>query len=367
MISNLKRRALFFKNSLLRSLSLKTGLVLAQPTFVSLAVANRCCLRCQQCDLWQKESPRTCLSLDQQKKAILEFKNWLGPFKLNLTGGEPFLSRSILSVISYASGLGIETFVNSNGYPINPGLAAGIVRSGLGHLSISLDSHRIKIHDEIRGVKGAFERARKAIDLVQKFRGNRGKPVLSLTTVVMEKNLEDLAELVFLTRRLGLNGINFQPLQSKYSFGFQKYSSVWYRRHPLWPKNSPEVNRVIDRLIELKKAGWPIYNPLWELKRFKAYFYNPNCFNNEPCLVGLSNLSVDIGGEVRLCFSLPPIGNILREGPAAIWRGKEAAKRREQIRKCTKNCRILLCNRKLGPGQILKEAFFRQFRLKIKT
>lgn len=238
-------------------------------------------------------------------------------------------------------------------------MAKKIVESGLGHLSISLDSSRPEVHDSFRGVKGVTQRAVRAVELVKEYRGHKKLPLLSLTSIIMKDNLDDLNDLVSLVKELSLDGNNFQVLMSKYSFGSRPYDSLWHKKNPLWPNNTQKTSRIIKQLISLKKSGFSINNPVSELERFRLYFADPDCFNHEACLVGLSNFAIDIKGDVRLCFTMPPIGNIKNHSPEEIWKGKEAEKRRIEIKNCKKNCRLLLCNRKLSPGQIFKEAFFR--------
>jgi MoaA/NifB/PqqE/SkfB family radical SAM enzyme len=355
-----KEKINFLINTILRDLSLKHDKVLCKPTFVSLAMSEQCCLRCRQCDIWKNKPTKNQLSFEQRKNAVKNLKNWLGNFKLNITGGEPFLNKQTIPLISYAQKLGVSTFINSNGYLIDNQLAKEIVKSRLSHLSISLDSTKEQTHDYIRGVKGSFQKALGAIRKVKKYGQN--KLQLSITSIILENNLADLKDLVYLTKKLNLSGINFQPLMSKHSFGLEQYNPLWFKKEPLWPKNKKLVIKVISRLIKLKKQGFPIYNPVWELEDFIKYFKNPNSFQQRPCLVGISNFSIDVKGDVRLCFSMNPIANIKKQKPKFIWKSKIAEKQRKLIKNCQKNCRILLCNRKYSLAQVIKEAIIRRVR-----
>ena len=81
----------FLKNTFLREVSFRSGRLLNKPTFVSLEVSELCCLRCQQCDLWQNKKAKNRLTFEEKKEAILGLGAWLKRFKINFTGGEPFL------------------------------------------------------------------------------------------------------------------------------------------------------------------------------------------------------------------------------------------------------------------------------------
>lgn len=349
----------FLKNTFLRDLSFSSGKIFCKPTFVSLALSELCCLRCRQCDIWKNKPAKNKMTFSQRKEAILRIKKWLKYFKLNFAGGEPFLNKQTIPLVSFASSLGITTSINSNGYLIDGKMAKKIIESCLTHLNISLDSHQEKIHDRIRGVKGAYKRACDGIKLVKKFKNKKKNPLISITSIIMKDNLDDLVSLVYLVKKLDLGGILFQPLMSKYSFGSDPYNLFWYKNNPLWPNDYKKVNRTIDKLIFLKKSGLPIYNRFWELDNFKIYFKNPNSLDKMPCLVGLSNFAVDVKGNVRLCFNMKPVGNIKDQNPEVIWKGKVAHQRRIEIQNCRKSCRLLLCNRKFSLGQVFSEFFFR--------
>jgi len=320
-----------------------------KPTFVSLEVEDSCNLKCLHCDIWKKgRNPRR-LSLEQMKKAVVKLKDWLGTFHLNLTGGEPFLGKDTIPLIKFASREGISVHTNSNGFLIDKGLARRIVESGLDSLSISLDSLKPEVHNRLRGNKKAFKQAIKALELVTKLR--RQKPFLSIVTVVMKQNLDELENLVYWTKKKGLDSIFFQALWQNFD---AEYDPAWFSLSDFWPRDSKKVKKVMDRLTQLKKGGYPIGNNPEDFARYRKYFTDPTSFGKgSPCFVGVNNFAIDTAGNARLCFNFPPVGNILKEDLEAIWNGKKACAQRLKIARCKRGCKVLLCNTPMSRGQAL--------------
>lgn len=316
-----------------------------KPTFVSLEVEDTCFFRCQHCDIWKKEKAPKRMDLEQMKKLVIILKKWLGTFQLNLTGGEPFLNEDIFSLIKFASGQGILVHVNSNGFLINKELAKEIIESGLNSLSISLDSLDSKLYNQLRGNKGAFQGAISALKTINGLRQPK-KLFLSMVTVIMKQNLNELEKLVFWAKKQDLDAIFFQALWQNFDV---KYKPLWFKSSDLWPNDIKKVNKVMNRLSQMKAEDYPIGNVRSDFHYYKLYFANPVRFGERnPCLAGLNNFNIDITGKVRLCFNFPPVGNILKEKPQAIWNGEKAQRQRLKIARCKRGCKILLCNNPLS-------------------
>ncbi|MBU3956747.1 radical SAM protein [Patescibacteria group bacterium] len=320
------------------------------PSFVSLEAEDGCNLRCLHCDIWEKERSPKRMNLKQMKEAVLRLKNWLGIFQLNLTGGEPFLNKDIIPLIEFASTWGILVHTNSNGFLIDQKLAREIVKSELNSLSISLDSLKPEKYNKLRGNKEAFQRAIRALEMISEIR-RPTEPFLSITTVVMRQNLGELEKLVHWTKEQGLDAIFFQAIWQNFDAG---YDPTWFKSSDFWPHDLKKVKKVMNRLIQLKKEGYPIGNKMEDFKRYNEYFANPVSFGkSNPCFVGVNNFDVDITGKVRLCFNFPRVGNILKEKPENIWNGKRAQAQRLEIARCERGCKILLCNTPMSRKEAL--------------
>lgn len=320
------------------------------PSFISLEVEDGCNLQCLHCDIWKtKRNPKR-MNLGQMKRVVLVLKDWLGIFQVNLTGGEPFLNKNTIPLIKFAFNQGILVHTNSNGFLIDQKLAREIVESGLNSLSISLDSLKPEVYNRLRGNKEAFTRATGALELVNKIREPK-KPFLSVTTIIMKQNLDELENFVYWTGERGLDAIFFQAVWQNFD---AKYNPDWFKSSNFWPDNIKKVKKVMNRLTQLKKEAYPIGNKAEDFQGYKEYFADPIAFGEDnPCFVGVNNFNVDIVGEMRLCFNFPSVGNILREKPEDIWNGKRARIQRLRIAGCQRGCKILLCNTPISRKEAL--------------
>jgi len=344
-----KYSLIYAKNYLLESLAIYFPKVVPKPLYVGFSVGTLCNFRCRHCDLWRiPTNPKKYLKTAQIIKILKNLRNWLGPFRLTFTGAEPLLRKDILEIVSFAAKNDIETILTTNGWFIDQKLAKKIVKSGLDMIAISLDGALPKTHDFLRGKKGSCQKAVESLNFLVKARKDKSKPHIYINTVIMADNLEELVDLVRLAKKKGIDGIRFEALESKYLFGDSEYNPNWFKDNPLWPGNTKKVKLVINGLIKLKKQGYPVKNTFKELEDLKSYYKDPAEIAKRYrfCFTGVRNFAIDEYGDVKLCFGMEPVGNILKQKPEDIWYGKEANKLREEIRNCRRYCRILPCNKR---------------------
>lgn len=348
---------IYAKNYLLESLAIYFPGIVPKPLYIGFSVGTLCNFKCQHCDLWRvKTEPRKYLKTNQVKRLLRQLRDWLGPFRLVLTGAEPFLRKDILEIIAFASKNDIYTVLTTNGWLVDEELAKRIVTSGLDVFNVSLDGAQSSTHDVLRGKREAYQRAIRTLRLVKETRGKKKTFVIYINTVIMEPNVEELIDLVKLTKKEGIDGVRFQALESKQLFGDAKYDPAWFKSNPLWPKSSKKLVKILDKLAQLKKQGYPIKNTLKELEDLKAYYKNPIEIAKKYkfCFTGVRNFAIDEYGNVKLCFGMKPVGNVLKQSPEEVWYGQEANKLREEIRRCQRYCRILPCNKREELGQLMK-------------
>ena len=113
----------------------------------------------------------------------------------------------------------------------------------------------------------------------------------------------------------------------------------------LWPHDKTQLDLVIDQLIERKNRGYKISNSVKQLETFKAYFKQPDKVRDgKVCNQGDYVIYVRPTGEVLLCGSMPPIGNVREQHIKDLWNSGEAALRRKQIYECRESClNVLNC------------------------
>lgn len=181
----------------------------SKPLVVLLYLTHACNSNCKYCSLSHVKDPKE-LGTEEWKKVLLELRKWLGPFYLNLCGGEPFLRKDLFELIKFSNELGIITDVTTNGSLIDKKKAKEIVRSRLSKIVFSLEGIKRETHDESRQ-KGQFDKIMAAIDMLKDKKIN-----ITLNTVINKYNLDELPNLVRFTSEKKLNGIKFVEVRVEF-------------------------------------------------------------------------------------------------------------------------------------------------------
>ena len=130
------------------------------PFSCNIAVTNRCNFSCWHCSNWGREESED-FPLELLKETIRKMQE-MGNCFIGLTGGEPTL-RDDLEEIVEAIGTRSHTILFTNGERLDYDRAKELKKRGLFSASVSLDHYKPEIHDKLRGYKGAFDIAVKAI------------------------------------------------------------------------------------------------------------------------------------------------------------------------------------------------------------
>jgi len=136
------------------------------------------------------------LTTPEVKRLIDDVSGFSKPIFI-ITGGDPLLRDDVFEIARYAGDKGLSVAMALNGNVDAP-KASAISSAGVRRVSISIDGSKPSIHDDFRGVKGAFEMAVKGTDAI------RGQGLLfRILTTVTKHNLHDLADIHKLAVDLG--------------------------------------------------------------------------------------------------------------------------------------------------------------------
>jgi MoaA/NifB/PqqE/SkfB family radical SAM enzyme len=97
------------------------------------------------------------LTTDQCRAVLDDLASFKVPAVL-FSGGEPLVRQDLFDLAAHARGRGLHVVLSTNGTLITPPIAARLKELQFAYVGISLDSAVPAIHDEFRGVAGAFER-----------------------------------------------------------------------------------------------------------------------------------------------------------------------------------------------------------------
>lgn len=183
---------------------------LESPIMLSWDVTNKCNLHCKHCFNSSADTNihnfNDELNFNQVKdliKQVIEEK----PYSFCICGGEPTLFPYLEYVAKSLTKEGINTNMVSNGYFIDLEKAKWIKKIGIGLVQVSLDGAKPETHDKFRCFDGAFEKAVKALELLND---------VGLDTAVSfcpnKKNLEEFKDLVKIAHKVGCTNIRIMPL-----------------------------------------------------------------------------------------------------------------------------------------------------------
>lgn len=132
------------------------------PLVVHVAVTDRCPLRCARCS---SRAMRTAEAPDPGAGLLLALLSDLkraGTVSVAFTGGEPVLRHDLAKLVA-ACVPEMSPLLFTSGQGVTAALARELRAAGLAMAAVSLDDHRERVHDAIRGVPGAFRGACQAI------------------------------------------------------------------------------------------------------------------------------------------------------------------------------------------------------------
>ncbi len=175
-----------------------------QPYLISYNLTKRCNLKCRHCYLDAGElEGRTDMSTAQVLSVIDSIAELNPSAMLILTGGEPLLREDIFHIVRHASTRGFTVFVGTNGTGLTGSTVRRLKESGAKGVGISLDSVREEVHDEFRGLKGAWRETIRAMDVLKQ----EGMPFQVQFSVTRE-NKDELRDMLALALRKGATALN---------------------------------------------------------------------------------------------------------------------------------------------------------------
>ncbi len=175
------------------------------PANVSIALTYRCQCRCEHCyssapDRKDHEELTT-----GEIKSIIDQVRRLGALQVIFSAGEPLLRKDLDEIVSHAHQAGLLTRLNTNGLLLDRARAFSLKKAGLTQCAISIDHPDASIHDSLRGVPGAFDRAVQGVRHLRE----AGIPCQICTYASRRLIPDGLGEIISLGRRLGAMSVYF--------------------------------------------------------------------------------------------------------------------------------------------------------------
>ncbi len=328
------------KNKLMYLVSYNTTIPLVKPKGISVDISDRCNLRCRICNQWKDSNKHKKLEFEDIKILIDQISKFCPDAMLEFSGQEPLLKKDLLlRCLEYASRKQLNLALSTNGVLMDEKTAEQFMRLNIHHIALSLDGFK-ETQDYLRNKKGCFEEVIKGLKLLGGYKKNMGvDTTISITTVINDKNINELLELYDFLKEVQVDSINFNAYILDNSYFFNKKAT--YENNEFWVSSTRirDLKEVINKLVALKKEGSKpiITNPITQLRAIPSYFSNRNKFKKEICFAGYNYFHITNFGEITVCGKGPHL-NIKDYGIEEIWKHPDFRKTRLAVQNCKKPC-----------------------------
>ena len=289
------------------------------PVHAVWEITLACDLKCHHCGSRAGKRRPQELTTEECFDLIRQLRR-MGTREVTLIGGEAYLRRDWLRIIREIRDQGMDCSMQSGGLHLTENRIKAAVDAGLQSLGISIDGLR-ELHDRLRGVKGSFDAAFKALQAVKKF-GITSSVNTQITSLVVPQ---------------------LRPLMNRFiaagATGWQIQLTVAMGRaadHPELLLQPSELLELMPLLAELYQEGadrgllllpgnnigyFGPYESLWRGSGDDRVYWTS-------CNAGQNTIGIEADGTIKGCPSLPTSpysgGNIRDLSFKEIWSDTDA-------------------------------------------
>jgi radical SAM protein with 4Fe4S-binding SPASM domain len=280
------------------------------------------------------------------KKMVDEIKH-LKP-AIYIWGGEPFLYPPLMELIKYIKENKIILELVTNGVKLYEN-AEALVDMGLDGLMLSVDGPR-EVHDEVRGVKGTFDKLLRGIENVKEFKRRKKKkmPYIVFFSTVCKENSRHFDKITKIGEETGIDLMVLYPSWFTTEEIGEKHTRIMQAELGCTPFtwkgyvnsfSDEEILSIVDtvRRIKSRKYSFPImWLPNFEDHEIERYYRVPSeTFSYKRCVAPWSMTEIMPNGDVVPCrdYSDYVVGNITRKSILEIYNDEGYRKFRGLLKK----------------------------------
>ena len=286
-----------------------------RPRFIYLGITDKCNMKCPMCITKDHRAvdSQDELNSEQIKANILVPGKKLGLKGLNIGGGEPTLSKHLLTVINDAVELNYEIFLPTNLYRLNLNLFTDLLKllDDQAHMiQISFDSIKKEEIISIRGID-AFEAVNNNLfKLVTLKKEVESKVNLVPAIILQPDNADSIIETVdYLLYKAGVDSLNIQPRHDYSNVNKNNYMKQPFPRYP--NHITKKILNAAKKLDIRRKNGEPIYLTGWGYQNWVQFYKNPLKIKRDYC-ASTAQIYIDAYGNYRGCLYAQPYSNVLK-------------------------------------------------------
>jgi radical SAM protein with 4Fe4S-binding SPASM domain len=286
------------------------------PNDAFINVTIRCNAKCVMCDNW-KRPPTEELAPEEFSKLPKSLRY------INLSGGEPFLRDDLAEIVQvlHTSLNKPKIDISTNGFltdkievQMKKILSIG-ARVGV---RISVDGIGAR-HDQVRGTKGAYDKAIASVKLLQKM----GLKDLGIGCVASNYNIDQLQEVVKLAKRLKVDFMCAGVVQN---------SELTFSKNNKPIQDLAELKRQLDYVATEQLKTFSPRNWVRAYIGSGLYYFASTGTRKIPCSAGISFFFMTPNGDIypdMVCGY--KLGNIKTESFEEIWFSDHATEFRNKL------------------------------------
>ena len=265
---------------------------------VQIEVTGCCNMKCKHCRA--AEQPKKIMNMEQISK-IFDFisKVKADNFKLNLSGGEPFMHPKLIDIVELAKSKGLdEIVITTNASLVTDEMLEKLNNAGLKFLclQVSIDSMNEKDHDVFRNYPGAYKKCDELLEKIKKYKNINSSIRMTLTKDTIDQ-VDDMIDYAL------LKNCKILGLGSVIPFGNAKDGNLSFK--------GDAKKKLMELVIEKRnKYAGEIdivsEDPLKFLKLYEDNKLDIGYDITDPCIfggctAGISSLNINSDGTVTPC------------------------------------------------------------------
>ncbi len=305
--------------------------------WLAFEITPRCNLNCVHCRTNASMNLQEKLNYDEIVRIIDEIAGEFKPVVV-LTGGEPLLREDVFDIAEHVRKKGMRVGLATNGTLVDEDNVEKI-KEHFDVASLSIDGSDASIHDNFRGVKGAFDATIKAAGLFKD---------IGLSFIVnssfTKRNQHDIENTYKLAKKIGASAwymFMIVPTGRGEEISDELISKEDYKKILKWHFHL----ELKEKDIFIRPTCAPEYYALcdMEAKKEKVNFKRRNLkFSTggaKGCIAGQKIAFIGYDGETKPCsYFLRSAGNVLDRGFLDIWHNSKIFKDMRDFKNYNKKC-----------------------------
>jgi MoaA/NifB/PqqE/SkfB family radical SAM enzyme len=314
-----------------------------------MEVTRRCNLRCKMCQYidWLENEP-----IKKQMEGELSTEEWLNVVEqvprfslVTFTGGEPFVRKDFMEILTAASQKARTHFIsNTTMLPAERAQAiVDLAPRKLGGVGFNFAGTSIEapneLHDEIRKLRGAFQKSKSGIQELVRYRDAAGKqcPLVHITTVLQQDNIHVIHQMPQCVKEMGGDVLNLVTETRMHDLpNLGEFDPALIKDEDMsWPHiDRRQLSEALDKTVAAaKEVGIEVRLPRMPREELLDYYDGKGIdLKDYECRNAWNTLFIGRQGNVYPCWIIK-VGNVRENSLKEIWNNSTIRGFRQECQK----------------------------------